>query len=221
MSDSSFFCFHFSDVEMKRMVFHFSSFCFWPFSRQSLFFSLSPFYLQFLSCVSPNGRERKEIRFGSLNATLSLCSLMKDVSNQFDLTSNPEEKWRKTKGRTKRRNCSVTRWLDYSYSTWPFMTMDFCPITLKSCQSRFTILPKIKQTYKNLPKAYTISPKWGNFAKSGHTVPKNRFRLCHPSYTDRILSQPLLMVRFAKIYGRKSVTISLQVSLTFSMATSK
>ena len=56
------------------------------------------------------------------------------------------------------------------------MTMDFCPITLKSCQSRFTILPKIKQTYKNLPKAYTISPKWGNFAKSGHTGGKEQRR---------------------------------------------
>jgi len=41
--------------------------------------------------VSENERERKDIRFGSLNATLSLCSLMKDVSNQFDLTSNPGE----------------------------------------------------------------------------------------------------------------------------------
>ena len=45
--------------------------------------------------------------------------------------------------------------------------------------------------------------------------------MCHPSYTDRILLRPLLMVCFAKIYGRKSVTISLQASLTFSMATSK
>ena len=37
---------------------------------------------------------------------------------------------------------------------------------------------------------------------------------CHPSYTDRILSQPSLAVRFAKIYGSESVTISLRVSLT-------
>jgi len=49
-----------------------------------------PLYLHFF-LVRRNERERKDIRFGSLNATLSLCSLMKDVSNQFDLTSNPGE----------------------------------------------------------------------------------------------------------------------------------
>ena len=39
---------------------------------------------------------------------------------------------------------------------------------------------------------------------------------CHPSYTDKILSRLLLAVCFAKIYGCKNVTISLQVSLTKS-----
>ena len=38
----------------------------------------------------------------------------------------------------------------------------------------------------------------------------------HPSYTDKILLRPSLVVRFAKIYGHKNVTISLQVSLTKS-----
>ena len=43
-----------------------------------------------------------------------------------------------------------------------------------------------------------------------------KLKTCHPSYTDKILLRPSLVVRFAKIYGHKNVTISLQVSLTKS-----
>ena len=55
---------------------------------------------------------------------------------------------------------SVTRWLDYSYNIFPFITM-----TLKICQSRFTILNKLSKNCQRL----NFLPKRQKFAKSGHT----------------------------------------------------
>ena len=40
----------------------------------------------------------------------------------------------------------------------------------KNGQSRFTILPNMKETLKKLPKILKCSPKLQNFAKSGHSV---------------------------------------------------
>ena len=37
---------------------------------------------------------------------------------------------------------SVTGWLDYLFSIWPFTTMKSWPITSYNRQSRFKILPK-------------------------------------------------------------------------------
>ena len=55
-----------------------------------------------------------------------------------------------------------------------------------------------------------------SFYDSTSACMSHLFHLCHPSYTDKILLQPSLAVHFVKIYGRKNVTISLQVSLTKS-----
>ena len=35
---------------------------------------------------------------------------------------------------------SVTRWFDYFFNSWPFTTMETCPIALKFCLSSFKIL---------------------------------------------------------------------------------
>ena len=41
----------------------------------------------------------------------------------------------------------------------------------KNGQSRFKILPNMKETVQKLPKILKCSPKWRNFDKSGHTDP--------------------------------------------------
>ena len=50
---------------------------------------------------------------------------------------------------------------------WPFATMKSSPIM--SQQSRLSILPNRKWTFKNLPKICKFLPNWWNYAKTGHT----------------------------------------------------
>ena len=55
------------------------------------------------------------------------------------------------------------------FNIWPFATMKISPIMSQICQSKLSILPNKKVTFKNLPKTCKLLPKWRNFAKSGHT----------------------------------------------------
>ena len=64
---------------------------------------------------------------------------------------------------------SVTRWLHYLFNIWPYAAMKlaqkhnkFASVCSKFCQIQ-------NRPYNKLPKSFKISPKWRNFAKSGHT----------------------------------------------------
>ena len=56
------------------------------------------------------------------------------------------------------------------FNIWPFAAVKIVPILSQICQSKLSILPNKKQTFKILPKTCNPLPKWRNFAKSGHTV---------------------------------------------------
>ena len=44
-----------------------------------------------------------------------------------------------------------------------------CPTALIICQNRFKVLPNTILALNKWPNIFKISPKWQNFAKSGHT----------------------------------------------------
>ena len=45
--------------------------------------------------------------------------------------------------------CSVTRWINYLFQFWPFLSMKVCPIASKNCQ----IIAKV---FKLLPKCQNV-----------------------------------------------------------------
>ena len=60
----------------------------------------------------------------------------------------------------------ATEWPDFYLANY---TIEPLPNNIIFCQSRFTILTITKYDLKKLPNSLKISPKWWNFARSGHT----------------------------------------------------
>ena len=80
---------------------------------------------------------------------------------------------------------SVTRWPDYSFIFGLLHQYKVAQWHTKFAKLGLRLCPKIKLSFKNLP-------KWGNFAKSGHTVTNlpmssinSKFNIC--SFTSSVL----------------------------------
>ena len=74
-------------------------------------------------------------------------------------TTRSRERERINKNIRRFSETSVTRWLDYLLSIWPFRTI------LKSCQSSLEMLQNTQKTLINVAKDFKVLPKWQIFAK--------------------------------------------------------
>ena len=85
----------------------------------------------------------------------------------------------------------------------------------KNAQTRFKILPNMKETLQKLPNILKCSPKWRNFAKSGHTVPSSGVVLCSVYIVNRERSvflargsnlwQALIIIFLMNVHSLKTI----------------
>ena len=120
--------------------------------EHSVCLSLSPS----LSSLASHTRAQTHFKFWYFDA---LRIIRSSVEGHILYLKSRSKRWlaQATSGRSERFprvlriiSGSVTSWLDYLYTIWPFVTKKICPVAYKICQSRLKIVINTQKVTKDM-----------------------------------------------------------------------